>query len=136
MWVDAPAEITVTGFDHLVLNVADAERSLAWYCGLLGLEAVRVDEWRRGAAPFPSVRIDATTIIDLLARQNLSAADDGVRNLDHLCFVVEAGDVDAILTDARFDVVDGPGTRFGAQGNGWSVYVQDPDGNRVEFRSY
>src|SRR5690606_8042172 len=59
--------IHVRGFDHLVLRVADVERSLAWYLGVLGLEPVRVEEWRRGTVPFPSVRIDAGTIIDLLA---------------------------------------------------------------------
>ncbi|MFI0791923.1 VOC family protein [Micromonospora rubida] len=50
--------VRVTGFDHLVLTVADVERSLAFYCGTLGLEPVRVDRWRAGEAPFPSVRID------------------------------------------------------------------------------
>ena len=37
---------------------------------------------------------------------------------------------------ADVHVIDGPATRYGARGNGWSVYVHDPDGNTVEFRSY
>jgi catechol 2,3-dioxygenase-like lactoylglutathione lyase family enzyme len=40
--------VQVTGFDHLVLAVADVERSLAWYTGVLGLAGERVAEWRRG----------------------------------------------------------------------------------------
>ena len=44
----------VTGLDHLVLNVSDAERSLAYYSGVLGLPGERVEEWRRRQAPFPS----------------------------------------------------------------------------------
>jgi catechol 2,3-dioxygenase-like lactoylglutathione lyase family enzyme len=120
----------VTGLDHVVLNVADLERSLAFYCDELGLEPERVDEWRRGEVPFPSVRVDAGTILDLLA-----APRTGV-NADHLCLVVEPVDLAAVKESGRFVVLDGPATRFGAQGNGTSLYVADPDGNTVELRHY
>ena len=40
--------VKAVGIDHVVLNVADVERSLAWYCGELGLQGLRVAEWRRG----------------------------------------------------------------------------------------
>jgi catechol 2,3-dioxygenase-like lactoylglutathione lyase family enzyme len=116
--------------DHIVLRVADVERSLAWYREMLGLDGVRVDEWRAGRVPFPSVRVDDGTIIDLLA------AERAGENLDHLCLVVDGADVDAVVADPRFAVVEGPGWRFGARGDGWSVYVVDPDGNTVELRTY
>ncbi len=61
--------VQVTGFDHIVLNVADVEVSAAWYRDKLGLELVRMEEWRRGEVLFPSLRIDATTLIDLLPRR-------------------------------------------------------------------
>ncbi|HEX5587561.1 MAG TPA: VOC family protein, partial [Acidimicrobiia bacterium] len=64
----APA-VTVTGLDHIVLRVAHVERALQFYCGELGLAGERVDEWRDGAAPFPSARVDATTVIDFLAAE-------------------------------------------------------------------
>jgi catechol 2,3-dioxygenase-like lactoylglutathione lyase family enzyme len=120
----------VIGVDHIVLNVADVERSLAFYRDLLGLAAVRVEEWRRAEAPFPSVRVTETMIIDLV-----QAAPTGA-NLDHFCLVVEPTDLDALAATGRFDVVSGPGTRFGAQGDGLSLYVRDPDGNTVELRYY
>ena len=63
---DGDATVRIIGFDHLVLWVDDVERSLAFYLGELGLEPVRVDEWRRGEVFFPSVRVDPTTILDLL----------------------------------------------------------------------
>jgi len=126
--VDAP--ITVTGLDHLVLDVADVERSLAFYVDQLGLTPMRVDEWRRGEILFPSVRIDATTIIDLLA-----GAPTG-ENVNHFCLVVDPVDLEAVAASGRFEVVDGPGIRFGAQGNATSLYVRDPDGNTVELRHY
>jgi catechol 2,3-dioxygenase-like lactoylglutathione lyase family enzyme len=127
---EPPLELRVTGLDHVVLNVADVERSLAFYCGELGLAPERVEEWRRGEILFPSVRVDETTIIDLLA-----VARTG-QNADHLCLVVEAVDFDALAASGRFEVVDGPATRFGARGNGTSLYVKDPDGNTVELRYY
>lgn len=119
--------------DHIVLRVGDVERSLAWYTGLLGLEGIRVAEWRAGDVSFPSVRVTDGCIIDLFGADQLA---DGSANLDHFCLVVDRADVDATTDDARFTVVDGPGPRFGARGDGWSVYVADPDGNTVELRSY
>ena len=116
--------------DHIVLNVADVERSLSWYIDLVGMAPVRVDDWRRGEAFFPSVRVNESTIIDLVRLERSGT------NMDHLCLVVDAADVDAIAADERFSVIEGPDIRFGARGNGRSVYVNDPDGNTVEFRSY
>ena len=123
-------DLRVTGLDHVVLNVADVERSLAFFRDELGLEPVRVEECRRGDAPFPSVRVDAGTILDLLPTPRTGV------NADHLCLVVEPVDLAAIKASGRFVVVDGPATRFGARGNGTSLYVRDPDGNTVELRHY
>ncbi len=126
----------VHALDHIVLVVGDVERSLAWYHDTLGLEGVRIDAWRAGNAPFPSVRVDENTIIDIVAGRAADSGGGSQRNVDHLCLVVDRADVDAIQSDDRFTVVEGPGTRYGARGNGWSIYVLDPDANTVEFRSY
>jgi catechol 2,3-dioxygenase-like lactoylglutathione lyase family enzyme len=122
--------VHVTGLDHIVLNVADAERSLAFYLGELGLAPVRVDEWRRGEVFFASVRVDHGTIIDLLE------IAPGGSNVDHFCLVIEDQDLQVLADSGRFDVVDGPDQRFGARGDGTSLYVRDPDGNVVELRHY
>jgi catechol 2,3-dioxygenase-like lactoylglutathione lyase family enzyme len=122
--------LKVTGFDHVVLRCGDVESTLAWYRDLLGLEPVRVDEWRRGEVPFPSVRISGDTIIDLVP----GPIDDG--RLDHLCLVVESVDLSALAASGEFDVVEGPVRRFGARGDGTSIYVRDPDGLVVELRRY
>lgn len=123
------SELRIVSLDHIVLNVADVERSLGFYCGTLGLAPVRVEEWRRGEAPFPSARVDAGTIIDLVAGRR-----EG-ENLDHFCLVVE-GDLAAAAAAGDLEVVQGPGQRFGARGSGTSLYVRDPDGNTVELRTY
>jgi catechol 2,3-dioxygenase-like lactoylglutathione lyase family enzyme len=121
--------LNVVGFDHLVLRCTDVEAALAWYVDELGLPEVRVAEWRNGEAPFPSVRISRETIIDLIPRRGEVAEP----NVDHLCLVV--ADISPITPD-RFRIVDGPATRYGAQGDGTSVYVLDPDDNVIELRSY
>lgn len=120
----------VKAFDHLVLNVEDVERSLGFYTGLLGLAPVRLAEWRAGQVPFPSVRITAESVIDLV---------DGPRgesNVDHICLTVEPLDWDEVIASGSFTVLQGPVARFGARGTATSVYVQDPDGNTVELRWY
>jgi len=122
--------VTITGVDHVVFRVADVERAISFYVDLLGLEPVRVEEWRRGDAPFPSARVDPHTILDLLAAPRTG------ENADHVCLVVEPVDLDAVKASGRFHVVDGPARRFGARGDGTSLYVRDPDGNTVELRHY
>lgn len=122
--------VQARGIDHVVLNVADVERSVAWYVSRLGLEPLRLDEWRRGEVLFASVRLSDTFIIDLFANDR-----SGV-NVDHLCVVIDPTDLDALAAGDEFDVVSGPSEVFGAQGMGRSVYVRDPDGNTVELRNY
>jgi hypothetical protein len=97
-----------------------------------------VEEWRAGKVPFPSVRVTSDTIIDLLARpEQTRQADQGsVANVDHLCLVVQPLDWQRVVDSGAFDVVDGPGQRYGARGNAESLYVRDPDGNVVELRWY
>ena len=124
------ANMRVKGFDHLVLTVEDVERSLAFYCDVLGLEPVRVDEWRAGKAPFPSVRVSPDVIIDLLRGSR------GEPNVDHFCLVVDPLDWQEVIDSGALTVIDGPGSRFGARGVATSVYVKDPDGNVIELRWY
>lgn len=120
----------ITGFDHLVVNVTDVERSLTFYRDVLGLAPVRVDPWRAGQVPFPSVRVSPDTVIDLVRRPR------GEANVDHFCLVVAPLDWAEVIASGRLTVVEGPVGRFGARGEATSVYVRDPDGNTIELRWY
>ncbi len=120
----------IKDFDHLVLNVSDVERALAFYTGPLGLAGERVEEWRAGKVSFPSVRVSATTVIDLFERPR------GESNVDHICLVVDPLDWQEVIGSGVFDVIEGPVPRWGAQGSAQSVYVRDPEGNTVELRWY
>jgi catechol 2,3-dioxygenase-like lactoylglutathione lyase family enzyme len=122
-----------TALDHLVLVVDDVERALTWYSGHLGLAEVRVEEWRAGRVPFPSLRVDEDTIIDFIARDRAELGQRG--HLDHLCFVVDGDDL-AELRSSPDLVIEEEGERFGARGIAHSIYVTDPDGLTVEVRAY
>jgi catechol 2,3-dioxygenase-like lactoylglutathione lyase family enzyme len=122
--------LRVRGLDHIVLNVGDARRSLAWWTGRLGAEPLRVEAWEAGDAPFPSVRLDEGTIIDLFE------VDRSGVNVDHVCVVVDGVDLDEVAASGEFEVVGGPSRLFGARGTGTGLYVRDPDGNTVELRTY
>jgi catechol 2,3-dioxygenase-like lactoylglutathione lyase family enzyme len=129
-------DIHITGMDHIVLNVNDIDRALAFYTGPLGLAPERVDAFKRGEVGFPSVRIDATTLIDLTPSEPIAA---GSKNLNHYCLVTDRDDLAemaAELTAQGVPVVTGPVSRWGAQGQAMSIYVLDPDGNEIEIRAY
>jgi catechol 2,3-dioxygenase-like lactoylglutathione lyase family enzyme len=127
----------ITALDHIVLNVADVERSLGFYAGVLGLPAERVDAWRRGELRFPSVRVSESTIIDLV---HAPAEPAGRRlNLAHFCLVTDDDDLDGVagmLSDAGVQIEVGPAVRSGARGNALSIYFRDPDDNLIELRTY
>jgi catechol 2,3-dioxygenase-like lactoylglutathione lyase family enzyme len=122
--------VRVTGPDHVVLVSPDPERLLAWYADELGLAAERADEWRAGTVPFVSLRVGPTFFVDI------TAGDRSGVNVDHLAVVVEDVDLDELARSGRFDVEMGPADLFGARGVGRGLYVRDPDGNRVELRTY
>ena len=122
--------VRVTGLDHLVLLSSDPSATVAWYGDVLGLTPERLEAYEAGEVFFPSVRVDATTIIDVMPGER-----DG-RNVDHLCLVVEGVDLDELAASGAVDVVSGPSELWGAQGMGMGLYVTDPDGTVVELRTY
>ena len=120
----------ITGLDHIVLMVTNVEEAIAWYRDELGLEPVKLEEWRRKEVLFPSLRIDSTTIIDLLEGEPTG------ENLNHFALVIEGVDVDELAVSGKFTVESGPADLSGARGIGRGLYVRDPAGNLVELRSY
>lgn len=130
--VGCDGRMAAFALDHIVLVVSDVERTLAWYGRHAGLGAERVEEWRRGELPFPSLRVDEGTIIDVVP-----GLDDPDRrgHLDHICLVVDRPDLDTLADGGELEILD-RGPRSGARGMAESIYVRDPDGLTVEFRTY
>lgn len=119
-----------TGIDHVVLVSRDPERLLGWYTTVLGLEAVREDEWRRGEVPFVSVRVGPGSLLDLVTGER-----DGC-NVDHVAIVVDDVDLDEAVTNGAIAADSPPRDLYGARGMGRGVYLRDPDGNGIELRTY
>lgn len=131
--------LQIEAFDHIVINVQNVEASLAFYVDVLGLEGVRVQEFRSGKVSFPSVRVSRDTIIDLFPPKMHGRVDcAGAGNLNHFCLVSAAPitRVHDLMRAAGVTVTNGPTEVFGARGVGISIYCNDPEGNVVEIRTY
>src|SRR5215467_14662112 len=87
--------MAVCALDHIVLNVEDVERSLRFYEEILGLAAERVEAWRRHEVGFPSLRINASTLIDLV--KSGEDRTDGSSNLAHFCLVTDSPTLDEAI---------------------------------------
>lgn len=128
--------------DHIVLNVEDMEGMVRFYVEVLQLAPERLDAYRNGEVPFPSVRIHADTIMDLFPRTmwDQEGTGKGVPpNLNHFCLALERTEWDALRDRLLADGVElerGPVLRWGAHGTGTSVYFRDPEGNLIEARYY
>jgi catechol 2,3-dioxygenase-like lactoylglutathione lyase family enzyme len=133
------ARLRVVGLDHIVLWSSDVERSVAFYRDVLGCAVERYDEWRAGSVFFPSVRLSESTLIDIFPGGAEGAGQAQPRNLNHFCLHVEAEDMASLrdeLRDAGVPIIGDIGSRWGARGDGTSLYIQDPDGNDIELKSY
>lgn len=124
--------------DHVVLEVRDVEETVAFYRDVLGLEPVRLDEWRRGEAPFASGRVTDETIIDFFPRK-MWGSKRTPRNPNHLCFTLSRNDVQALrerLARRGIPILRESPRNYGARGWGVSLYIEDPDGITLEARYY
>jgi catechol 2,3-dioxygenase-like lactoylglutathione lyase family enzyme len=131
--------VKITEMDHIVLRVKDVDVSLRFYTELLGLKPERIEQWRAGEVRFPSARLNNDTIIDFFATDQQPIGKDGVRNQDHFCMIIEPTDMDELKSRfeaAGVEIQAGPGKRWGAHGDGISLYIYDPDNNVVELRHY
>jgi len=129
--------LTIHGIDHVVLRVRDIDAMRRFYCEVLGATHVAY----RPEFGMSHLRIGAS-LIDLVEVNGPQGKAGGAapglegRNMDHFCLRVEPFDQDAIVAHLkRHRVAVGEiRTRFGAEGNGVSIYLADPEGNTVELK--
>jgi glyoxylase I family protein len=130
--------IRIKGLDHVVIRARDVEAMIGFYCGVLGC-----DVERRSSPEFGLVQLRAgDSLIDIVAvdseigRIGGAAPGKEGRNMDHFCVRVEPFNEEAIREHlAQYGVVGSQlETRYGAEGNGPSIYIQDPEGNTVELK--
>jgi glyoxylase I family protein len=129
--------LEVLRIDHVVLRVADLPRALGFYVGVLGcreerrLEPLGLVQLRAGDSLIDLVDVNAP-----LGRLGGPAAGEGARNMDHVALRIAVFDEPALRAHLESNgVAPGDvGVRYGAEGNGPSMYVRDPDGNVVELK--
>ena len=132
-----PLPFGIRGIDHVVLRVRDLDRALAFYCGVLGCridnrqDKIGLVQLRAGGSLIDLVPLDGK-----LGRMGGAGPGREGRNMDHFCLRIAPFDGEAILAWLRANGLD-PGTvesRYGAEGEGPSIYVTDPDGTMVELK--
>lgn len=133
--------------DHVVLWVRDPIASAEFYEKALGLEPVRLTDFAAGRVPFPSVRLNEETILDLMPRTMAErmkmlpgAAESAGHPVNHVCVALPADAFDALRTrleESAVPVSEIGHDSFGARGLAKrAFYFRDPDGNVIEARHY
>ena len=129
--------LTLARIDHIVLRVIHLDAMLQFYCKVLGCRIERrqdeigLVQLRAGAS-----MVDLVTIDGKLGRMGGAPPGSEGRNVDHICFRVDNFDAAAITAHlAAAGVVAGPvASRYGAEGEGPSLYITDPEGNTIELK--
>ena len=129
--------IHIREIDHLVLRVVDLDVMLDFYCGVLGCTVERRQD-EIGLVQLRAGRsmIDLVPVDGKLGSAGGAAPGRQARNVDHFCVRVEPFDEQGIRAHLRTHGVDaGPvESRYGAEGEGPSIYLTDPEGNVVELK--
>jgi glyoxylase I family protein len=135
--MSAANPIAPSGFDHIVLRIVDKDAMIAFYRDVLGCAVDRdrpelgLTHLRAGAS-----LIDLVTVDGRLGGAGGAAPGKEGRNLDHFCLTVRPFDETAIRAHlaAHGVAITEEGERYGAHGDGLSIYVADPEGNTVELK--
>ncbi|GAB2547452.1 VOC family protein [Rhodanobacter koreensis] len=129
--------IRIGEIDHVVLRAIDMAAMQRFYCDVLGCRMERrQDEIGLVQLRAGSSLIDLVSIDGKLGRHGGAAPGSEGHNMDHLCLRVEGYDEAAILAHLKAHGVrvGELGSRYGAQGEGPSMYLYDPQGNMVELK--
>lgn len=128
---------SIRAIDHVVLRVRDMARMRGFYCDVLGCRVERIQD----SIGLVQLRAGSSLIdlVDTTTRRGQQAGappDEAGRNMDHLCLRIEPFDAPAITAHlAAHGVTPGEVVRrFGAEGEGPSLYLADPEGNTVELK--
>ncbi len=128
---------TVQGIDHVVLRVVDVEGMIRFYQDVLGCAVERRKD-DLGLIQLRAGRslIDLVDVNGEIGRKGGAAPGAEARNMDHLCLRIDPFDEAPIRTHLRAHGVEAGElvTRYGAEGDGPSLYIQDPEGNTVELK--
>ncbi len=129
--------LRIKQLDHLVLRVTNLREMMNFYIDVLGCsleksqEALGLYQLRAGTALIDLVPVDGP-----LGQKGGAPPGREARNLDHFCLRIDPFDADAIIAHLKAHGADPApvASRYGAEGQGPSIYVPDPEGNVVELK--
>ena len=128
---------TIQGIDHVVLRVVDVEGVIRFYQDVLGCAVERRKD-DLGLIQLRAGRslIDLVDVNGELGQKGGAAPGAEARNMDHFCLRIDPFDEAQIRAHLRAHGVEAGelATRYGAEGDGPSLYIQDPEGNTVELK--
>ena len=128
--------MAVVGLAHLVVNTRDVEGSISFYRDVLGMEILRLDEFREGKVGFVSARVSQEIIIDIRPTKSEDAVTP---NMDHFCLVLGPTDMDNLYEELKAKGIHMDGDvhpAWGAKGMGQQFKIWDPEGIKIELRCY
>ena len=129
--------IRIRELDHIVLRVVDLDRMTRFYCDVLGCAIERRQD-EIGLLQLRAGRslVDLVPVDGKLGRMGGAAPGAQGRNVDHFCFRVEPFDADTIRAGLAAAGVEAGAVeaRYGAEGEGPSIYLSDPEGNTIELK--
>ena len=129
--------MSVIGLDHLAITVADIERTVEFYCRVLGAQDVYADLWRSGKIPVAILQVGASRLsVHSAAAPASPHADRPTPGSGDICFRWHGplSKASAWLSEQGVTVIEGPVPRPAADGSaGESIYFRDPDDNLLEF---
>jgi glyoxylase I family protein len=128
---DAP--FTPLGLDHVVLRVRDQAATVRFYCDVLGGTVDRVNE----RISLIHLRFGEQFIDVLPADTSVPAADRRGVGMDHVCLSIACDSLEAVAETLKARGVRLEGDivkRYGAWGDGPSLYLRDPDDYVVELK--
>ena len=128
--------IRLAGIDHVVLRVVDLDTMIRFYTEVLGAQLEQAEEeiglYQLRAGTW---LIDLVPVQSRLGRKGGAAPGTEGRNVDHVCYRVFPWDGEAIFAHLRRHGIEGGiVSRYGAEGDGPSIYITDPEGNDIELK--
>jgi len=128
--------------DHIVLNAEDVDLLMSFYSQVIGLKPERLEQYHDGTVPFPSLRINEDTIVDIFPMEMWVKEGDlpkGRPNLNHFCLALQQNQWQALYDEVArkgVTITNGPVKVWGSHGYGTSFYFTDPEGNLIEAKYY
>ena len=131
--------LKVIGIDHIVLRTSKLQAMLHFYCQILGCSIERETPNETGLIQLRAgnALIDLVSVDSELGRKGGGTPTATENNLDHFCLQLSPISEVQITKYLQNHGIKHHGfaERYGAQGFGRSIYINDPQGNVLELRS-